>query len=98
MVLAILGQNFCTALAAYGADLAIIDINEEALQTLTDSITNQYDVKARAYVTDITNAQHIKDTVNQIEDELGPIDILHNNAAYKGKNLKSFFCALRTFF
>jgi NAD(P)-dependent dehydrogenase (short-subunit alcohol dehydrogenase family)/CMP-N-acetylneuraminic acid synthetase len=87
----ILGQHFVRGLAQNGASVAIIDLEEALVAAQTKSA--QADTGARIFgiACDITQPSALKSAIDRIESELGPIDILHNNAASKGSDLKAFF-------
>ena len=59
-----------------GAQVAILDINEEALQETATSSPHIY-----AYKCDVANIKELKKTVAEIEARLGPIDRLISCAA-----------------
>jgi 3-oxoacyl-[acyl-carrier protein] reductase len=79
-----LGRVFCEALAEFGADIAIGDINEEGALKTKELVRNfgRKFLAVRADVTDPADVQHmVKETV----DKLGAIDILINNAGITTK-------------
>jgi NAD(P)-dependent dehydrogenase (short-subunit alcohol dehydrogenase family) len=83
----ILGRHFVDGLASHGAAVAMIDLDGALLA----SAASQLDGKTLTIACDITDAAALKDAVDRIEGELGPVDILHNNAATKGRDLAAFF-------
>lgn len=87
----ILGQKFCTALAEYGADVAVVDINEYKVNEFASALQESVKSKIKGFVCDVTNAELVNITIANIIDHFGKIDILHNNAAGKSENLASFF-------
>lgn len=87
----ILGSHFCKGLADAGANVAIVDINEQKALQLAQEIEATYNVKALAVHCDITSEQSIKNMVDQVKAKFGKVDILHNNAAGKSSNLEAFF-------
>ena len=87
----ILGSEFCSALADFGAKVAIVDIEESSVTSLEDKIQRDFKVTARGVVCDVTNLRAVRNMVEEVESSLGPIDILVNNAATKGSSLKKFF-------
>jgi NAD(P)-dependent dehydrogenase (short-subunit alcohol dehydrogenase family) len=93
----ILGKLFCAALADHGASLAIIDRDDEMLKTVAQDIHDTFGVKAKGYAFDITNTDQLGHLVERVESDLGPVDILHNNAASKGKSLDVFFDPVENF-
>lgn len=86
----ILGRHFVAALANAGAAVASIDVNIEPAGT---SMATGLPAAFLALACDITDRAAVNAALDRIERELGPIDILHNNAATKGKDLSAFFAA-----
>jgi NAD(P)-dependent dehydrogenase (short-subunit alcohol dehydrogenase family) len=74
-----IGAAIAISLSASGSNVAILDLDLSALQQTKQACEAQ-NVKAEAYVCDVTNEQTVKETFNSIEADLGPIDILINNA------------------
>jgi NAD(P)-dependent dehydrogenase (short-subunit alcohol dehydrogenase family) len=87
----ILGKSFCRALAEADANLALIDINQDSVNELSQQIANNYKVKCKGYACDISVESSVIDTVNKIVADFGQVHVLHNNAATKSKNLDDFF-------
>jgi gluconate 5-dehydrogenase len=74
-----IGFAIASGFAEAGAAIVFNDIN----QALVDKGLVAYKeagIRAAGYVCDVTNEQQVKDTVAQIEKEIGVIDILVNNA------------------
>jgi NAD(P)-dependent dehydrogenase (short-subunit alcohol dehydrogenase family) len=93
----ILGRHFVAALAEAGASIAAIDLDRSALESLASELTDAYGVRAKGFVLDTSDSTAVGSVVDRIEAELGPVAILHNNAASKGPDLKRFFDAPRDF-
>lgn len=93
----ILGRHFVNGLAAEGADVALIDIDEGAAHTLAEEVAARNGVRTLGLGCDITSETALAKAIAEIEGTLGPIDILHNNAATKGRDLAAFFEPLETF-
>ena len=87
----ILGRHFVTALTDAGATVALIDVDAAAGRATASAVESQTGVRPFAIECDITDATAIRAAFDRIERELGPIAILHNNAATKGSDLKAFF-------
>lgn len=68
-------------LALDGAKVAVFDMNLEAAQKVVDSIIAAGCV-AQAYKCDITNRAEVDFAVAAAETQLGPIDVLVNNAGW----------------
>jgi len=85
----ILGPVFCEAMAQAGANIAMVDLEESTIMAKKLSVT--YGIKAKAYAFDLRNHNQINEFIDLVENDMGPIDILHMNAATKGEDLKKFF-------
>ena len=74
-----IGFAIATAFADAGAKIAFNDIKQE----LVDKGLNSYKEKgidAKGYVCDVTKEEQVQEMVGKIEKDLGPINILVNNA------------------
>jgi NAD(P)-dependent dehydrogenase (short-subunit alcohol dehydrogenase family) len=87
----LLGGTFARALAEAGAQVALIDV--AAPVELAVSVAGETSREVKAYACDLRDPSLFGAMINRIEDDLGPIDILHNNAATKGDSLAAFFAA-----
>jgi 2,3-dihydro-2,3-dihydroxybenzoate dehydrogenase len=74
-----IGAAVSRALRDHGAAVAAIDVNADALTAAVDAL-NAHEPKARGYVLDVTNGVAVDRTLDRIERELGPVDILVNVA------------------
>lgn len=74
-----LGVQMAKALAAHGADLAILARREEKLVKVADEIRS-FGVKCLPVRCDVTNTEDIKRAVDEVVKEYGKADILINNA------------------
>ncbi|HOE56541.1 MAG TPA: SDR family oxidoreductase [Bacillota bacterium] len=75
------GIGYATAelLAEYGADVAIVDLNEAAGNKAAGKIADAGG-KAVFYKCDVTSSQDCERVVSQVKKKFGRIDILFNNA------------------
>lgn len=89
----ILGAYFCKGLAAHGANVVVVDIDEEKAHAVAEQLSG----KPLAIGIDITDETQIKNMVARVQKEYGAIDILHNNAATKPTDLARFFDAVEDF-
>jgi NAD(P)-dependent dehydrogenase (short-subunit alcohol dehydrogenase family) len=87
----ILGTEFCTALATYGASVAVVDVDEDAATELVEQLRGEQGAEAIAVPCDVSDPESVDAMVEEVVDALGPIDILHNNAATKSDDLDAFF-------
>jgi gluconate 5-dehydrogenase len=74
-----LGMAMAKGLGMAGAELIINDLSKEKLE---DSLQQykQANLKAYGYQFDVTDDDSVKNSISKIELEVGPIDILINNA------------------
>jgi NAD(P)-dependent dehydrogenase (short-subunit alcohol dehydrogenase family) len=93
----ILGQRFAEGLAEFGACVALLDLDEQALQKISSEITLRHGARVKGYACDITQPDAIRSAAKAIEAELGPVSILLNNAASKTRDVDAFFAPVATF-
>lgn len=82
----ILCGMFAETLAAAGAKVAVLDLNEEAAQKVADAITVRGGV-AKAYKTNVLERASLEETHAKALVDLGPCDILINGAG--GNNARA---------
>ena len=85
----ILGGTFAEAFAEAGAQVALVDM--AAPTELATRLNDRFKRPVRAYGCDLRQPSGFGELIDAIERDLGPIDVLHNNAATKGSNLAAFF-------
>ena len=93
----ILGRAFCQTLAGAGAKVAVVDLDQEQASALAQAIQEEFGPQAAGYGCDIADSEAVARLADQIEAELGPVDILLNNAASKGPSLDAFFAPIESF-
>jgi NAD(P)-dependent dehydrogenase (short-subunit alcohol dehydrogenase family) len=71
-----MGRLASRRLAAGGAQVAALDVNEAGLRE-----TRGEDERIRTYSVDVTDSRAVAETVRHVEAELGPIDRVMNAAA-----------------
>jgi len=74
-----LGMSMAAGLANAGAQLIINDISQEKLDQAIEEY-KKMGIDAKGYLFDVTDEAAVIANVTQIEEEVGPIDILINNA------------------
>ena len=82
-----LGRVFCEALSAYGADIAIADIDPKGSQK-TIKLINGSRRKTLAVKADISDPEQVQYMVSETVSNFGKIDILMNNAGISAKAAK----------
>lgn len=89
----IVGSQCCKGLAAFGANVVVVDLNRDAAETLAKTLPGN----PLALSVDITDEEAVANMVARVEKTYGRIDILHNNAAAKPKDIARFFDPVETF-
>lgn len=74
-----IGRGICLDLAAKGAKVMILDLNEESAKK-TQEMIKETGGTSETYKTDVTNRQVIEDVVGKIYKKHSSIDILVSNA------------------
>jgi NAD(P)-dependent dehydrogenase (short-subunit alcohol dehydrogenase family) len=64
-----------------GASIALNDIHEKRCHAVAEELERALDVPVKPYPFDIADRLAVNDALAKIADELGPVDILVNNAA-----------------
>jgi 3-oxoacyl-[acyl-carrier protein] reductase len=75
------GKGIALNLANFGADIAVIDINERTAHKTADEV-RALGRRALAITADVSLAPDVERAVDQAFEELGDLDILVNNAGY----------------
>lgn len=77
-----IGSEDCHVLADEGAEVVVLDVDEDAATEVADGINDEgYDGSARAVACDLTDRDQVVETVVDLESETGGVDVLINNAA-----------------
>jgi len=87
----ILGKPFCEGLAEFGANVAIIDLDESACQLFADELQKRYGIQAIGVACDVTSPAAVGRMVEKVVEAFGEINILHNNAGGKSSNMDAYF-------
>lgn len=74
-----LGREIAINLAKKGCHIAVVDIDLEGA-TQTASELTELGVKAKAFKVDVSKAEEIDAIKDSVEQSLGPVDIVINNA------------------
>lgn len=73
------GAGIARALAAEGASVAVNDLHADRADQVADEITDSGG-HAEAFVADVTNLHDVHEMAAVIEESLGPVSVLVNNA------------------
>ncbi|GMA50296.1 2-deoxy-D-gluconate 3-dehydrogenase [Alicyclobacillus contaminans] len=79
-----IGSTLAHAFAYYGANLALIDKNAASMENISRVITDMGRT-CRSYAIDITKETDVKETMADIQQQFGSVDILINHA---GMNIR----------
>jgi len=93
----ILGSQTTAALADHGATVAVVDIDEASAVAHASRLEAEYGTRALGVGCDITDPTSVAAMTETVESELGPIDILHNNAATKGSDMEKLFASVEDY-
>lgn len=81
-----LGLAVAEELASKGANLTLVDYNEEALTKAKNELASKYpDAKYLTVTADVSNEEAVKNYVNATVSEFGKIDGFYNNAGIEGR-------------
>jgi len=74
-----IGREIARAFAREGADVAILDIRIEQAQATSAELA-PFGHRALAVAADVSSESHVREAVEQVERQLGGVDVLVNNA------------------
>jgi NAD(P)-dependent dehydrogenase (short-subunit alcohol dehydrogenase family) len=91
----ILGTRMARALLAQGAQVALVDRDRARIDAAIAAIVAESSTQClHGYTCDITSVDELTALRDQVSSEVGPVDVLINNAAVKSPN---FFEPFETF-
>ncbi len=93
----ILGRAFCAGLADHGCNVAVVDIDEAQAGQLAYELRSTFGISAIGLGADISRPKDVYEMAQQVERDLGAINILHNNAATKGPDVGQFLAPLEEY-
>jgi len=93
----ILGKRFCTGLAEFGANVAVVDLDRNVAEEFSRELSDKYAIKAIGIECDVSSPASVKSMTAEVVSGLGEINILHNNAAGKSNDLGAFFAAFEEY-
>ena len=76
-----IGESIVEQFVIQKSKVAFIDIEEKLAKNLIERINNKYNTKPLFIKCDLKNISELKDSIQQVKQDLGPISILINNAA-----------------
>ena len=75
-----IGQEIARMLAAEGAKVAVVSRSESSCGKAAEEINALYPGSAKAYAVDVADHAAVQELAKRIAEELGPVNILINNA------------------
>lgn len=76
-----IGRGIAKEFAKKGADIAILDIDEERGKSISNDIESNFDVGSKFINTDVSNYKQCQESIESVISEFGSTDILVNSAA-----------------
>ncbi|GAB2967570.1 3-oxoacyl-ACP reductase FabG [Streptomyces pseudoechinosporeus] len=76
-----IGEAIAGRLAAQGAAVAVCDLDPQAADKVAAQLAERYAVRATGVGADISDGTAVRAAVERVSAELGPVDVLVNNAA-----------------
>lgn len=74
-----IGRAIALKLAEHGANIAVIGTNQERGDQIVEEILKK-GVRAEFFLVDVAKFSDVEQVVKKVEEQLGPVDILINNA------------------
>jgi NAD(P)-dependent dehydrogenase (short-subunit alcohol dehydrogenase family) len=82
-----LGRVFCEALAEFGANVAIADVDERGAEETNESI-KRFGLQSLVIRADVNNPNDVRHMIDNTATKMGSIDILVNNAGINANPAK----------
>jgi len=74
-----IGKETAKLLAVEGANIAIFDVNKDALNSAEEEIKN-LGVRCKGYIVDVANFENVEKAIQEVVQDFGSLDMLVNNA------------------
>jgi len=87
----ILGRRFCHGLAEFGAAVAVVDLDQDVCDGFARELAAAYGTRCIGVAANVADPASVKAMIERVVGELGQVDVLHNNAASKSRDLDAFF-------
>ncbi|GAB3805262.1 SDR family oxidoreductase [Virgibacillus kimchii] len=75
-----LGAQMAEVYAEMGCDLALCSRKKSNCDQTAEALSNKYGIKAKGYELNVSSEEEVENTVNQVLEDFGQIDILVNNS------------------
>ena len=76
-----LGKYYSDLLAEQGANLALLDLDQDKCESLAKEVESKHKIIAKGYGIDISKKNEVQSTFELIIKNFGSVDVLINNAA-----------------
>lgn len=93
----ILGRHFCEGLASSGANVAVVDLDADAVAIFAGELQARHGRKCIGVACDVTDPREVEGMMNEVVAAFGRLDIAHSNAATKTGDLAAFFAPLESY-
>jgi NAD(P)-dependent dehydrogenase (short-subunit alcohol dehydrogenase family) len=91
-----IGRAISNALASYGADLVLVDINQETLESLADELRDTCQVEILPKSVNLEDPDSVNQLSQSLLDELDNLEVLVHCAALVGtSDLKGWVCEFK---
>jgi NAD(P)-dependent dehydrogenase (short-subunit alcohol dehydrogenase family) len=88
----ILGRGFCGVLAEYGANVVVVDLQQNAADEAAAEIAAAVSSdRVLSIACDVSDPKSVAAMVAAVVQKFGAVHVLHNNAATKTDDLAAFF-------
>jgi len=87
--LGILGKSFCSGLAEFGANVAVLDLDKDKAEEFAKGLSEHYHIKAKGIRCDVSSPEEVQTMVKYVVEIFGKVDILHNNAGGKSADVEA---------
>ncbi|MBE3555861.1 MAG: glucose 1-dehydrogenase [Firmicutes bacterium] len=77
-----IGRGIAEKFAVEGARVVVADIDETAAKKSAEELTSAYQVETLGLFCDVTSQESVNQTVEQVKQRFGRIDVLVNNAGW----------------
>ena len=91
------GPRVGMGLAAHGCNVALVDLDLNGATVASQAICDQWEDRAAAFRCDVSKPDSVNAMVKAVVNKFGTVDILHNNAASKSRDVKDFFAPFEEF-
>jgi NAD(P)-dependent dehydrogenase (short-subunit alcohol dehydrogenase family) len=92
-----LGRAFCEGYAEFGADVAVLDVDGDRADAFAEELGRKSGRRCAGIACDIADPASVRSAERRVAETLGPVRVLHNNAANQSAGLKAEFAPFEEF-